>query len=60
MIFFLGARGWIRLARRDFEGARADFEELGRIMETFGMRNPAVLAWRSHLALVLLALAPRS
>jgi class 3 adenylate cyclase/DNA-binding CsgD family transcriptional regulator len=59
MIFFLGARGWIRLARRDPEGARSDFTELGRIMETFGMRNPAVLAWRSHLALSLLALDRR-
>src|SRR5919202_4430059 len=59
MIFFLGARGWVRLARRDPEGARRDFAELGRIMETFGMRNPAVLAWRSHLALSLLALDRR-
>ncbi len=59
MIFFLGARGWVRLARRDFEGSRADFERLGRCMEAFGMRNPAVLAWRSHLALALLALERR-
>jgi DNA-binding CsgD family transcriptional regulator len=28
-------------------------------METFGMRNPAQLAWRSHLALALLALDRR-
>jgi class 3 adenylate cyclase/DNA-binding CsgD family transcriptional regulator/tetratricopeptide (TPR) repeat protein len=59
MIFFLGARGWLRLARRDFEGARADFERLGRSMESFGMRNPALLAWRSHLALSLLTLGRR-
>jgi class 3 adenylate cyclase/DNA-binding CsgD family transcriptional regulator len=59
MIFFLGARGWIRLARRDFDGARSDFETLGKIMEAFGMHNPAQLAWRSHLALSLLALDRR-
>ncbi len=59
MIFFLGARGWVRLARRDLEGARADFDLLGRYMESFGMRNPAMLAWRSHLALALLALDRR-
>jgi DNA-binding CsgD family transcriptional regulator len=59
MIFFLGARGWLRLARRDFEGSRADFERLGRYMEAFDMRNPAMLAWRSHLALPLLALDRR-
>jgi class 3 adenylate cyclase/DNA-binding CsgD family transcriptional regulator len=59
MIFFLGARGWLRFARRDLEGSRADFERLGRIMESFDMRNPAMLAWRSHLALPLLALERR-
>jgi class 3 adenylate cyclase/DNA-binding CsgD family transcriptional regulator len=59
MIFFLGARGWLRLARRDFEGSRSDFERLGRYMESFDMRNPAMLAWRSHLALALLALERR-
>ena len=60
MIFFLGARGWTRLARRDHDGARADFAELGRIMETFEIHNPAVLAWRSHLALAYLALDRRA
>jgi DNA-binding CsgD family transcriptional regulator len=54
LIFFLGARGWLRYARREFAAAAADFEQLGRCMETFEMRNPAVLAWRSHLALALL------
>jgi DNA-binding CsgD family transcriptional regulator len=29
-------------------------------MEAFGLRNPAVLAWRSHLALALLSLDRRS
>jgi DNA-binding CsgD family transcriptional regulator len=59
MIYFLGARGWVRLARRDFERSAADFDLLGRYMESFGMSNPAMLAWRSHLALPLLALERR-
>jgi DNA-binding CsgD family transcriptional regulator len=59
MIFFLGARGWNRLARRDLEGARADFARLGDVMESFGMRNPAMVAWRSHLALPLVELERR-
>ena len=56
MIFFLGARGWLRYARREFAAAADDWRRLGRCMEAFEMRNPAVLAWRSHLALALLAL----
>jgi class 3 adenylate cyclase/DNA-binding CsgD family transcriptional regulator/tetratricopeptide (TPR) repeat protein len=59
LIFFLGARGWLRFARRDFVGAASDFERLGRCMEAFEMHNPAVLAWRSHLALALLGLERR-
>jgi class 3 adenylate cyclase/DNA-binding CsgD family transcriptional regulator len=59
LIFFLGARGWLRYARRDFAGAASDFERLGRYMELFDMRNPAVLAWRSHLALALFGLERR-
>ncbi len=59
LIFFLGARGWLRYARRDFAGAAADFDRLGRCMEAFEICNPAVVAWRSHLALALLALDRR-
>ena len=59
VIFFLGARGWLRYARRDFEGAASDWRQLGRCMEAFEMHNPAVLAWRSHLALALLGLDRR-
>ena len=59
VIFFLGARGWLRYARRDFAGAASDFERLGRCMEAFDMRNPALMAWRSHLALALLGLGKR-
>jgi class 3 adenylate cyclase/DNA-binding CsgD family transcriptional regulator len=59
LIFFLGARGWLRHGRGDLAGAASDFERLGRCMEAFEMRNPAVLAWRSHLALALLGLRRR-
>ena len=59
IIFFLGARGWLRFARRDFTAAADDWRRLGRCMEAFEMRNPAVVAWRSHLALALLALDRR-
>jgi class 3 adenylate cyclase/tetratricopeptide (TPR) repeat protein len=59
VIFFLGARGWLRYARRDFAGAASDWEQLGRCMEAFEMRNPALVAWRSHLALALLGLGYR-
>ncbi|HET7555946.1 MAG TPA: AAA family ATPase [Gaiellaceae bacterium] len=59
LIFFLGARGWLRYARREFAAAADDWRRLGRCMETFEMRNPAILAWRSHLSLALLALDER-
>jgi class 3 adenylate cyclase/DNA-binding CsgD family transcriptional regulator len=59
LIFFLGARGWIRYARRDFNASAADFRQLGVCMEAFEMRNPAVLAWRSHLATAILSLDRR-
>jgi class 3 adenylate cyclase/DNA-binding CsgD family transcriptional regulator len=59
LIFFLGARGWLRYARRDLAGAAADWARLGRCMEAFQMWNPAVVAWRSHLALALLGLGRR-
>ncbi|HSC51311.1 MAG TPA: AAA family ATPase [Gaiellaceae bacterium] len=59
LIFFLGARGWLRYARREFAPAADDWRRLGRCMEAFEMRNPAILAWRSHLALTLLGLDRR-
>jgi class 3 adenylate cyclase/DNA-binding CsgD family transcriptional regulator len=59
VIFFLGARGWVRYARRDYQGAASDFRQLGRCMEAFEIRNPAVVAWRSHLALALLGCGKR-
>jgi class 3 adenylate cyclase/DNA-binding CsgD family transcriptional regulator len=59
VIFFLAARGWLRYARRDFAGAASDWEQLGNSMEAFEMHNPAVVAWRSHLALAYLGLDRR-
>jgi tetratricopeptide (TPR) repeat protein len=60
VVFYLGARGWLRYARGDFAAAASDFDRLGRCMEAFEMRNPALLAWRSHLALALLGCGERS
>jgi class 3 adenylate cyclase/tetratricopeptide (TPR) repeat protein len=59
MIFFLGARGWTRIARGNYQGAADDYRRLGECMEAFDMRNPAVVAWRSHLALPLIELGRR-
>jgi tetratricopeptide (TPR) repeat protein len=59
VIFFLGARGWLRYARGDFAAAGSDFARLGRCMEAFDMRNPALMAWRSHLALALIGVGER-
>jgi tetratricopeptide (TPR) repeat protein len=59
VIFYLGARGWLRYARHDFAAAASDFDRLGRCMEAFDMRNPALMAWRSHLALALLGCGHR-
>jgi DNA-binding NarL/FixJ family response regulator len=59
LIFFLGARGWLRYARRDLAGAAADWHRLGRCMDAFQMWNPAVVAWRSLLTLALLGLQRR-
>jgi DNA-binding CsgD family transcriptional regulator len=59
MIFFLGARGWLRYARREFAAALGDWQRLGRCMQAFEMPNPAIVAWRSHMALALLALDRR-
>ena len=56
MIFFLGARGWVRLARDDYQGAADDYRRLGECMRAFDMCNPAVVAWKSHLALALIGL----
>jgi DNA-binding CsgD family transcriptional regulator len=60
LIPFLVARGTLRVARRELERARGDFEQLGRNMEAFGITNPSFAAWRSHLALVLAALDERA
>jgi class 3 adenylate cyclase/DNA-binding CsgD family transcriptional regulator len=59
LIPFLVARGKLRVARRDLQRARDDFERLGRHVEAFGIANPSFAAWRSHLALVLAGLGER-
>jgi DNA-binding CsgD family transcriptional regulator len=48
--WFHWARGRLRLARHDSEGALSDFVAAGRDLEPFTVGNPAVLPWRSHAA----------
>ncbi len=53
---FLHARGAVRLALRDEQGALADFLAAGERAEQTGTRNPNLLPWRSAAALAKLAL----
>ncbi|GLF95496.1 AAA family ATPase [Streptomyces yaizuensis] len=46
----LEARGRLRGARGDIEGALEDLTESGRRMERWGTANPAVSRWRSEAA----------
>jgi DNA-binding CsgD family transcriptional regulator len=55
-IFFLAARGRLRLEQRDPAKALADFEAIGRIGEAVEIRNPAFRPWRSGAAAALHAL----
>jgi class 3 adenylate cyclase/DNA-binding CsgD family transcriptional regulator len=50
------ARGMLRLAQGDPEGAAADALASGRIIEAVGMRNPAITPWQTEAALAFLAL----
>ena len=50
------ARGMLRLAQGDPEGAAADALACGRIIEAVGMRNPAISPWQTEAALAYLAL----
>jgi DNA-binding CsgD family transcriptional regulator len=52
----LWSRGGLHLARGDAAAAAEDLEECGRREEAWGERNPAVIAWRSRLALARSAL----
>ncbi|MDN5931063.1 MAG: helix-turn-helix transcriptional regulator, partial [Pseudonocardia sp.] len=49
----LTARGRLRLARGDAEGALADLTESGRRLAAIGCVNPAMSDWRSGAALAL-------
>jgi DNA-binding CsgD family transcriptional regulator len=55
-IFFLHARGTLRLAQRKPETALSDFIAIGRIAEPVEIHNPAFRPWRSGAALALHAL----
>jgi DNA-binding CsgD family transcriptional regulator len=49
----LGSRARLRAARGDARGAIADLRTTGERLEDWGIRNPAVFAWRSELATLL-------
>jgi DNA-binding CsgD family transcriptional regulator/tetratricopeptide (TPR) repeat protein len=55
-IFFLYARGTLRLAQRKPDTALNDFVAIGRIAEPVDIHNPAFRPWRSGAALALHAL----
>jgi DNA-binding CsgD family transcriptional regulator/tetratricopeptide (TPR) repeat protein len=55
----LEARGRLRLALGDNQGAVDDLLEAGRRLEAWGLHNPTVAAWRSHAAAGLTALGQR-
>jgi DNA-binding CsgD family transcriptional regulator len=55
-IFFLGARGRLRLEQRDPTKALSDFQAIGRIGEAVEIYNPAFQPWRSGAAAALNAL----
>jgi class 3 adenylate cyclase/DNA-binding CsgD family transcriptional regulator len=49
-IFFLTARGRLRLAQRKAESALEDFLAIGRIANAVEIHNPAFRPWRAHAA----------
>ena len=54
--FLLESRGRLHAARGDFELAVRDLQESGRRHSETGDLNPALSAWRSHVAIALLRL----
>ena len=52
--YVLFARGRLRLAVGDTEGALTDLLESGRRLEEWGVTNPALVSWRIHAARALL------
>ncbi|WP_162952409.1 helix-turn-helix transcriptional regulator [Streptomyces hundungensis] len=57
--FLLYARGRLRLAEGDAQGAVDDLEECGRRATAWQMVNPAILPWRSRAAAAHIALGRR-
>jgi len=55
-LLFIYGRARARQANGATEQALADFLQLGQHMQTLGVRNPAVVPWRSQAALALHAL----
>ncbi|MET8763592.1 AAA family ATPase [Lentzea sp. NPDC004782] len=55
----LHTRGLLRMADGDIEGALADQIECGDRLEAWGIRNPAILPWRSCGALARFQLGQR-
>ena len=53
--FHLSARGRLRHLRGDADGALSELLESGRVMESLGVHNPAVLPWRSRAAIAAAA-----
>jgi DNA-binding CsgD family transcriptional regulator len=53
------ARGFIQLARRDFDQAARTFMDLGKRSDEWGTANPAVICWRSPAAEALAGLGDR-
>jgi DNA-binding CsgD family transcriptional regulator len=53
--FHLAARGRLHHLRGDPEAALAELLESGRVMESLGVHNPAVLPWRSRAAIAAAA-----
>lgn len=49
----LEARGHLRLAQRDYEGAAADLVRVGEALTGWGVLNPGAFPWRSSAAVAL-------
>jgi tetratricopeptide (TPR) repeat protein len=56
---FFDARARLRLAEGEYEQALHELVARGRHVDAFGVRNPAIFAWRSQAALALLGLGRR-
>jgi DNA-binding CsgD family transcriptional regulator len=57
--FLVGARGHLRVAQGRFDAGLADLRACGARLEAHGIRTPAHVPWRSHMAVALVALGRR-